>query len=252
MATDSNTIYMAPYDSHVIYRYYVKEDVWSEYQHRCPKRDFGLVVFGNKLTAVGGRDESGRVTGNVLTLRQGEWIEELPPLTQPRSSPAVVSTDSHILAIGGHTGYNSVELLHRGDQAWTSLTSLPTTTTRPSAILIGEHIYIMANGKHSFFSSLTDILANLPALKWQSLPSLPPTVKYDPVTPSSCSLGGQLVIVDSDGTIYQLLHGKWEKCGHLSGTGRYRSFSILASPSTHTVVAVGGGRCDIVDVCIIV
>ena len=210
--------------------------------------DFGLVVFGHELTAVGGRDASDHVTGNVLTLRQGKWIEEHPPLTQPRSSPTVVSTNNHLLAIGGRTGdsgCSSVELLHRGDQAWTSLTFLPTITALPSAILIGEYIYIMADREHSFFSSLTDVLANknpLPSFTWQPLPPFPTASIF---TPSSCSLGGQLVIVDSDGIIYQLLHGKWEKCGSLSSV--YRDNCLLASPSPHTMVAVGAWYCGTVE-----
>ena len=146
-----------------------------------------------------------------------------------------------------------MELLHRGDRAWTSLTSLPTTTARLSATLIGEHIYIMANKEHSFFISLADVLANkksLPRLKYQPLPPFPPTVSI--FAPSSCSLGGQLVIVATDGTIYQLLHGKWEECGHLSGGNR--RLCLLASTS-NTMVAVGRygyGDIDIVDVCIVV
>ena len=251
-----NVIYVAPGDSYDIYCYQVKEDVWSGTQNKCSQRDFGLVFFGKELTAVGGRDASGRVTGKVFTLRQGKWIEQLPPLTQPCSNPAVVSTDCHLLAIGGHTGNSwcsSVQLLHRGDRTWTSLTSLPTTTVRPSATLIGEHVYIMADKKHSFFNSLANVLANrkpLPHLTWQHLPPFPPTVKYS--APSSCSLGGQLVIVADVGTIYQLLHGKWEECGHLSG--ELRSLCLLTSTDTNTMVAMGScvGSSNNVDVCIVV
>ena len=261
VASDNNTVYIAPGGSHKIYHYQVKEDVWSEHQIICPHKNFGLAVFGNELTTVGGEDTSGHVTGNVLTFRQGMWIKELPPLTWPRSDPAVVSTDCHLLSIGGHTGgdgwCSSVELLHKEDRAWTSLTSLPTTTFYPSVTLIRKYIYIMAEWEQSFFSSISDILANkkpLPPLTWHPLPSFPPTVSPYIFTPSSCSLGGQLVIVVSDDTVYQLLHGKWEKCGHLSGVDRHRC--ILASPSPHTMVAVGASyyvrRYDghTVDVCI--
>ena len=260
VASDNNVIYIAPDGSYDIYCYKVKDDVWTKHRNRCPQGDVRLVLFGNELTAIGGRDASGHVTGRVLTLRQGKWIEELPSLIQPRTNPAVVSTDSHLLSIGGFTGddwCSSVELLHKGDQAWTSLAPLPTTTYFLSATLIGEHIYIMADSKHSFVCSLTDILANknpLPPLIWRLLPPFPPTVKS---TPSSCSLGGQLVIVASDGAIYHLLHGKWKKCGHLSGV--YRDRCLLASPSPNTMVAVGAASYSIsqddditVDVCIIV
>ena len=84
MAIDNDTIYIAPNDSYDIHCYQVKEDVWRKHQNKCPQKHFGLVVFGNELTAVGGEDASGHDTDKVLTLRQGRWIEELPPLTQPR------------------------------------------------------------------------------------------------------------------------------------------------------------------------
>ena len=247
MSTDDDTIYIAPAESYDMYCYKFKEDVWSDCQNRCPQRNFGLVVFGNKLTAVGGRDASGCVTGKVLTLRQGKWIEELPPLTQPRSSPAVVSTNSHLLTIGGHTGdgwCSSVELLHRGDRAWTSLTSLPTTTHCPSATVIGEHIYIIANEIHSFFSSLADVLANkkpLPPITWQPIGVLP-SGNSRGSTPSSCSLGGELVIVTWDGTIHQLLGGDWVECGRVSENARY--FCLVSTPSPDTMVVIGGIQTD--------
>ena len=260
ISTDNTTIYVAPFNSYDIYCYQVKEDVWSEHQNRCPQKNFGLVVFGNKLTAVGG-ENSGDVTDKVLTLQQGKWIEELPPLAQACSDPAIVSTDSHLLTIGGYAENrwsSSVDLLCKGDRNWTSLSYLPTRTARPSATLIGKNIYIMANLEHSFFSSLADVLANkkpLPRLTWHSLLPFPPIASPCAFIPSSCSLGGQLVIVTSDGAIYQLLRGKWEKCGNLSGTDRH--LCLLASPSSSTMVAVGavsssGDDKVTVDVCMIV
>ena len=260
-AIDNNTIYIAPWKSHEIFCYQVKEDIWTTHKAKCPQSDFGLVLFNGEVLAIGGRFDDGRVTGKVLTLREENWREELPPLTQPRTDPAVVSRDNFLMSIGGCTSPDdkdpcgSVELFHTGDPAWTSLTSLPTPAKYPSATLIGELIYVMADWEHGYICQLTDLLANkkpLPPLMWISLP-LPRTVS--PYPPSSCSLGGQLVIVGRDRKIWQLIDSSWSACGTLSG--RYRHLCLLTSPTPHTMVAVGAdyrgsGDDVIVDVCIVV
>ena len=163
------------------------------------------------------------------------------------------------MSIGGFTSPNdkdpcsTVELFHTGDAAWTSLTSLPTPALYPSATLIGELIYVMADEEHGYICQLTDLLANkkpLPPLAWKSLPPLPRTMSI----PSSCILGGQLVVVGRDRTIWQLIDSSWSACGTLSGS--YREFCLLTSPTPHTMVAVGAyvgpGNDVIVDVCIVV
>ena len=254
VSTD-NKIYIAPYDSHDIYCYRVKEDTWTKHKATCPQADFGLAEFNGEILAIGGRSGD-RVTGKVLTLREEDWREELPPLTQPRRFPAVVSTHNYLFAIGGYTSRgdtcSSVELFHTGDAAWTSLTSLPTPAD-PAVALIGDILYVMANKEHGYLCSLADILDNKkprPPLTWKPLPPFPPVVSGYVFTPSSCSLGGQLVIVGGDGTIFQLLHGEWSECGHL--TGGYRGYCLLSSPSPATMVAVGDWFSeygDTVDIC---
>ena len=255
---DNEIVYLTPLGSNDIYCYQVKEDNWTKSIPSCPQSNFRLGVFGKELVAIGGRCGDS-VTGRVLTLRKQKWIQELPPLAQPRSDAAVVSADSHLLTIGGRTSdcrLSSVELLCRGDPAWTFLTSLPTNTDEPSATLIGELLYVIADNNNAYFCSLADILANKkphPPIPWQLLPPFP-SVIYS-FTPSSCSLAGQLVIVDENGTIYYLIQSSWEKCGQLSGG--YRGYCLLSTPSPDTMVAVGAvgwipDNRDIVDVCIVV
>ena len=255
-AIDNNTIYIAPDSSHDIYCYKLKEDTWTTHKARCPQTDFGLIVFNNKVLAIGGQSDDGRVTGKILTLREEHWREELPPLTQPHHDLAVVSRDNFLVSIGGCTssGYedpcSSVELFHTGDPAWTSLTSLPTPAKYPSATLIGELIYVMADKEHGYNCQLTDLMAN--KKPWQPLPPFPHTVRH---TPSSCSLGGQLVIVDSDETIWQLIYSRnssWSVCGTVSGV--HRRLCVLASPTPHRMVTVGSGSGYgfTVDVCSVV
>ena len=244
VATDTNTIYIAPSDSSGIYCYQVKEDKWTKHRFNCPLKNIGIATFQNEVIAVGGQSDDG-FTGKVLTLQEDSWKEILPPLTQPRSDAAVVSTNDCLLSIGGWNGNScsSVEVLHTGDQAWTSLTSLPTPSGRPSATLTGELICVMADKEHGYFCSLTDLLAHR---TWQSLPCLPSKVN---ITPTLCCLEGQLVTVDAEGTVFQQLGGQWMECGQVSTT--YRPHCLLVAPSPDTMVLVGGvtdNNCT-VDVC---
>ena len=195
----------------------------------------------------------------MLTLRRGKWIEELPPLMYHRSNPAVVSVGNDcLLCIGGKLSANhtsSVELLY-GD-VWVPLTALPVPTYYPSATLMGENLYVMADYTHGYFCSIahlqTDNTANssLTPLQWIALP--PPPVGS---TPAITSLRNRLTIIDSS-AIFVLAEGggEWVKCGRLSGSER--SLSLVASVSASTMVVVGGFSgpesdvdADIVDLCI--
>ena len=252
-----NTLFVTPSASSNIFCYKVREDKWTKLKIACPQKSSGLTLFFFRtLVAVGGL-LGDKVTGKVLTLRiqSGEWREELPPLAHPRYSPAVVSMERYLVVIGGNSvsgnGCCSVELLHSGDPTWTSLASLSMPTFYPSATLIEKHLFVIANKDSGYFCSLTDLPTNkelLPRLTWQSLPRFPSTVRH--FTPSSCSLGGQLIIVDDSGRMFQLQGMNWKACGTLSG-GK-RALCLLASLSPNSMAAIGSTflECDdIVDIC---
>ena len=145
-----------------------------------------------------------------------------------------------------------MELLHRGDLVWTSLTSLPTVTHSPSATLIGQCIYVMADREYGYVCSLTHVLTSKTQAHLLSWEFLPPFngMSYKN-TPSICSLQEQLIVVDETGRILQFLKGKWAVRGRLSGNDR--TYCLIATPSPNKMLAVGGvfplSDWDNVDLC---
>ena len=73
----------------------------------CPKKYFSMTVVNKRLTAIGG-SRSDRVTNTLLSLSQDKpdisqqkWLEQLPPMTFCRSSPAVFTTNTSLIVAGG-------------------------------------------------------------------------------------------------------------------------------------------------------
>ena len=78
-------------------------------------------MIDQKLTAVGGHDGQ-FCTNKVFTLREEKWVEELPPMTTARMSPAIVNTPNRdVIVVGGNndTGYTTtIELFQVHRREW--------------------------------------------------------------------------------------------------------------------------------------
>ena len=87
-------------DSNSVYSYEWNTEQWNELPS-SPYHNCALVIVDGTLTTVGGY-RSGW-TNKLFTLRQGQWVEEYPPMNTARYSPAVVSTSGgdHVIVIGG-------------------------------------------------------------------------------------------------------------------------------------------------------
>ena len=87
-AANHNYAYFTPYWSNEVYRYTISTDEWLRLPP-CPHSSSALVIIDNELTAVGGYS-GGNDTDKLLTLRQGRWVEEYPPMSIARCSAACV------------------------------------------------------------------------------------------------------------------------------------------------------------------
>ena len=113
--TDHQFAYFTPWYSASLYSYEWNTEQWKELPS-CPYRDSALVIIDSELTTVGGES----CTNKLFTLRQGQWVEEYPPMKTARSFPAVVSASDgdYIIVIGGcgHGGWTAtVELISSED-----------------------------------------------------------------------------------------------------------------------------------------
>ena len=250
--TDQNVAYFTPAASNKVYRYTISTDEWLSLPP-CPHSNSALVIIDNELTAVGGYSV-GYPTNKLVTLRQGRWVEEYPPMDRGRSSAACVGISNvhhmNIIVIGGlgdgGETTTAVELLNTHSRRWSTLTSLPKPLRLPSAVVCGDLLYVIGgNCVYSYLlSALPDSTRPDKSLQspiWKPLPDLP----LHRSTPAI--LAGQLVCVGGrqgwvlwspqDDTIHQLVDGQWEKIASLSSD---REDCLVVTPSPERMLVVEG------------
>ena len=250
--SDLQYAYFMPVGSHSVYRYEWSTEKWDKFP-LCPLRNSALVIIDGALTAVGGWDDGYHYTNKLVTLRQRQWVEELPPMKTARSSTAVVSTSDgeYVLVIGGWGGgwTTTVELFQVRSRRWAELTHLPQPLSLPSATVCGNLIHVLGGGGNGFSCSLQDLpssdqpttsqLRSRTILSWSPLPPLPVTGS------TATTLCGQLVIIggkrggSSVKSIHQLVDGQWVEIGSMS---RARESCLVVSPSPDKMMIVGGLR----------
>ena len=256
--TDHNMVYITLRGTNSIYQYHVRDDKWKKLPSSfC--RDSGLVVRDNTLVAIGGK-QNYNFMKKVFSLRGKKWKEDLPPLNNARSSPAVATHSIYIFVIGGYCDYNTrVDTVEMLDQysTWTMLNRLPHPLYHPSAIVCGSKLYVVGDYDDGYSCSLSQIatsshpMRSPPAITWTPMPPSP--VTYSTIACLSNKpllVGGKdrNTFVDSR-TIYILSQGQWMECGSLS-VGRSRC--LVASLSEKEMVVVGGYGRNSLELCSVV
>ena len=162
-----------------IYRYDIEKDKWdklppSQYHHCVP------VVLEEKLSLIGGRVPRNKaVISKVSTYDEDtmQWITVYPDMNQPRYRPAVVTTDSHVIVLGGRIKKerskltDTIEILSIKDKQWTTLaTVLPSKMYDMSATVSNNLIWIVGyddgdNRSNKIFTTPLDPLISLIKVK---------------------------------------------------------------------------------------
>ena len=250
--SDLQCAYFMPVNSHSAYRYEWSTEKWYKLPP-CPYRDSALIIIDGALTAVGGYDRS-HFTNKLFTLRQRQWVEELPPMKTARSETAVVSTSDgeYVLVIGGSdVGWTTtVELFQVRSRRWSELTHLPQSLTLPSATICGNLIHVIGRDGNGFSCSLQDLPSSDQPTTSQSRSR---TISWSPLHPlpvtasTAATLCGQLVIFggkrdwSSVNSIHQLVDGQWVEIGSMSSD---RCWCLVVSPSPDKMMIVGGYRVE--------
>ncbi|CAI8041046.1 Kelch-like protein 33 [Geodia barretti] len=117
----------------------------------CPKRFFSIAVVNGQLTAIG-RKQSYKATNTLFSLPQDrpgifqqKWIEQFPPMTYCRSSPAVATTNTSLIVAGGwglDMQKASVEVMDIQTLQWSTVASLPLPFNQATATICGDRLYI--------------------------------------------------------------------------------------------------------------
>ena len=204
-----------------------------------PTLRYALTEYDSQLLLVGGVEyPSGRFTNKVFTLRNGEFVETLPPMKEKRSCSSVVSSESILAVAGGFSTsglyFSSVEVFK--DSQWMNAPSVPTVHYTVSAHH-GDMWYLMNSYGYVFCTSIRSLLSKEHRSPWESLPSAP--YDYSAVV----FFGGQLLSIGGGHSRTLSIHAfstssqSWEHVADLPVPLRE---SVAGVSPTEELIVVGG------------
>ena len=237
----------------------------------CPKRLFSIAVVNGQLTAIGG-EQSDKATKTLLSLPQDrpgifqqKWIQQLPPMTYCRNSPAVATTNTSLIVAGGWCPDKvkaPVEVLDIQTLCWSTVASLPHVLYQTTATICGDRLYIgggFSSGeatKSVLMCEVKDLLQSQSLATGPGLSSSPPVWKEVAPLLVMCSslvtFQGQLLAVggtttrDKTGCIsevrqYDAVTNSWKVISQMK---MKRAYSLAAVLPNNTLMVCGGGTPD--------
>ena len=138
-----------------------------------PTRCYALTEHDSQLLLVGGIEyPSEERTNKVFTLRDGEFVETLPPMREKRYCLSAVSSGSELVVAGGTSEMlSSVEVFKDG--RWTTGPPLPTAGGYMKSALHGDVWYLIQQNGKVFCTSLYSLLSKEDQSPWETLPNTP-------------------------------------------------------------------------------
>ena len=136
---------------------------------------YTLVVYDSELLLVGGREyHTFEITNKVFTMRDGQFVEVLPPMKERRYSLSAVSSGSVLVVAGGENisgELSSVEVFKDGQ--WTTAPSLPSAGYDMQSALHGDQWYLITFQGKVFCASLQSLISGADKSPWETLPDSP-------------------------------------------------------------------------------
>ncbi len=141
-----------------------------------PTNRYTLVAHDSELLLVGGKEyPTHEITNKVFTMRDGQFVETLPPMKERRRSPSAVMSSGSALVVAG--GWNtsgdlsSVEVFK--DVQWTTAPSLPSAGYNTKSALHGDQWYLITGQGKVFCASLQSLISGDDKSPWETLPDAP-------------------------------------------------------------------------------
>jgi len=276
VVVNGSVAYIRPAISKKVFSCTATNNKWSELPE-CPNYGFSLAVVNGLLTAIGGGTPNDKVTNSLLSLTDGKWTEQFPPMLTKRWMTAVVCSGRSLVVAGGSTGYRklrTVEVMDIDTLLWSTASSLPHPLSQASVTLCGDQVYMLGGfgldkklSKSVFTCPLSALLQSCQPQSLQTqLFARRPKVWHQlidiPVTLSTCaSLRGQLLAVggmDSDQKATTVIHtyntttNCWKVIHHMT-TPRLQCL-VAVLPHNELMVVGGitrnGKRTDLVEIIV--
>ncbi len=130
-----------------------------------------FVVHDSELLLVGGCEyPTGEITNKVFTMRDGRFVETLPPMKERRRSLSAVSSGSALVVARGEWA-TSVEVFKDGQ--WTTAPFLPSAGSDMKSALHGDQWYLITSFGKVFCASLQSLVSGGNQSPSETLPDAP-------------------------------------------------------------------------------
>jgi len=264
VAVAGTTVYFNSDGSGRVHQYHAESQRWSLLPN-LPHMGSALVMVDSKLTSVGGKQRSGKVTNSLLSLiredRDSKWIQHFPPMGQKRWHAMAICSDFSLIVAGGSDGPNrlaAVEVMNVNTLQWFTASSLPHPFSDANASICGERLYMLSGFKHTgptrsvFTCSISELIHSCQMLSQVGEPLSPGKntvwrrITDSPYGSSSCAtICGQLILVggndagkDTSAVVtYDEKTDTWLTMEAM-GTPRYKA--LVASLQDKAMMVVGG------------
>ena len=201
-----------------------------------PTRGYALIEHESQLLLVGGYEQPlDELTSKVFTLRDGEFVETLPPMREKRNRPSAVSSGSELVVAGGwgtSGQLSSVEVFRDG--RWTTCPSLPTAGGDMRSAFHGDMWYLIQRNGKVFCTSIHSLLSKEDQSPWETLPDIPNQGS------AAAFFGGSLLSIGSSTSTvfaYSISSQSWEHVADLPV--KLTQSTAVVSP-TGELIVVGG------------
>ncbi len=206
-----------------------------------PTYYYTLVVHDSELLLVGGYEyHTKMITNKVFTMRDGQFVEALPPMKEIRRSPSAVSSGSALVVAGGlgtTVALSSVEVFKDGQ--WTTAPSLPLAGYDRKSALHGDQWYLICLRK-IFRTSLQSLISGSDQSPWETLPDAPN--RYS----AAALFGGRLLSIGGGDygnpttaiSAFSSSTQSWEHVADMPLPLKYSSAVVLP---TGELMVIGGG-----------
>ena len=213
---------------------------------------FSLVVINNKITTVGGLDDSKTPSDKIYSWDKTTkvWDESYPPMLTARRSTTSITYGSYLIVIGGALPdtMTLVEVLDIPNKKWYTGPSLPESMCHVQAVVVENSLYLLGGYSTSFwYCSLPTLITGAVSTfynssqLWKRLSSLPF------ICSAAALLGKHLLAIgghDEEATnMTDLIHcyspenNCWQKAGSLR-TGRRNCTAVKMLDES--VFVIGG------------
>ncbi len=204
-----------------------------------PSYYYALVAHDSELLLVGGYEyPTLAISNKVFTMRDGQFVETLPPMKERRHLPSAVSCESALVVAGGYGtsgALSSVEVFK--DDQWTTAPSLPSAGYKTRSALHGDQWYLITDEGKVFCASLQSLISGAAKSPWETLPDAPNQLS------AAAFFGGHLLSIGSfpnPTTIYAFstFTQSWERAADLPPLSLVRPTAVVLS-SEQLIVSDG-------------